>query len=57
MAAAVDLMHGTPMSDDRLNFVACYSSKFIPRFTAKILTKIALQKKWKENDVPVVDFL
>jgi hypothetical protein len=57
MAAAVDLMHGTPTSDDRLNFVACYSSKFIPRFTAKILTYIALWKKWKENDVPVVDFI
>jgi hypothetical protein len=57
MANAIDLMHTTQTSDDKLNFVACYSSKFIPRLTAKILTRIALKKKWKENDVPVVDFI
>jgi hypothetical protein len=57
MAEAVRILYETKTSDDKLNFVACYSSKYIPRFTAKILTKIALKKKWKENDVPVVDFI
>jgi hypothetical protein len=28
-----------------------------PRLAAKSLTPIALRKKWKENDVPVVDFI
>jgi hypothetical protein len=57
MANAVALMYSTETSDNKMNFVACYSSKFIPRFTAKILTRIALQKKWKENDIPVIDFI
>jgi hypothetical protein len=57
MAEAVRILYETQTTGDKLNFVACYSSKFIPRLTARILTPIALKKKWKENDVPVVDFL
>jgi hypothetical protein len=44
-------------TDDRINFIGCYSSKFIPRLTAKILTPFAKAMKWKENDCPVVDFI
>jgi hypothetical protein len=43
--------------DDRLNFIGCYSSKFIPRVTAWILTGFAKAVKWKENDCPVMDFI
>ena len=57
MAGAVQQLYELKTSEDKMNFIACYSSKFIPRFTAKILTKIALKKKWKENDVPVIDFV
>jgi hypothetical protein len=57
MAEAVQILYETQTTDDKLNFVACYSSKFIPRIAAKILTSIALKKKWKENDVPVIDFI
>jgi hypothetical protein len=57
MADAIDLMHSTQTTGDKMNFVACYSSKFIPRLTARILTKIALKKQWKGNDVPVIDFI
>jgi hypothetical protein len=44
-------------SDDKINFIGCYSSKFIPRVTASILTNFAKAKKWKENDCLVVDFI
>jgi hypothetical protein len=43
--------------DDKINFIGCYSSKFIPRVTAWILTGFARAMKWKENDCPVVDFI
>jgi hypothetical protein len=57
MAKAVDLMYSAKTTDDKLNFIACYSSRFIPRLTARILTKIVLEKQWKKNDVPVIDFI
>jgi hypothetical protein len=44
-------------SDDKINFIGCYSSKFIPRVTAWILTKFAMKMTWKENDWPVIDFI
>jgi hypothetical protein len=44
-------------SDDKINFIGCYSSKFIPRIAAKILTNFAKKMTWKDNDCPVVDFL
>jgi hypothetical protein len=57
MAKAVKELYELRTSDDKKNLIACYSSKFIPWLTAKILTGIALEKKWKENDVPIVDFI
>lgn len=57
MAEAVQTMYETPTTGDKLNFIACYSSKFIPRLTANILTPIALNKTWKQNDIPVIDFI
>jgi hypothetical protein len=57
MAKAVSQLYELQTSDDKKNFIACYSSKFIPRLTANILTKIAIKKAWKENDIPVVDFI
>jgi hypothetical protein len=57
MAKAVSDLYELQTSDDKKNLIACYSSKFIPYFTAKILTKIAKKKAWKENDIPVIDFI
>jgi hypothetical protein len=57
MAYAVKDLYELQTSDDKQNLIACYSSKFIPCLTAKILTKIALKKLWKPNDVPIVDFI
>jgi hypothetical protein len=54
--AKSELYHLTT-TDDKMNFIGCYSSKFIPRITARILTNFAKAMKWKENDCPVVDFL
>jgi hypothetical protein len=44
-------------SNDKINFIGCYSSKFIPRIAARILTNFAKKMTWKDNDCPVVDFL
>ncbi|MDR1336035.1 MAG: hypothetical protein LBK22_04310 [Tannerella sp.] len=65
LCAKVARMYELQTPDDRLNFIGCYESGGIPalsglpypRLAAKALTPIALKKKWKENDVPVVDFL
>ena len=57
MADAVQKLYELKTTDDKLNLVACYTSKFIPFLSAKILTKIALKKPWKNNDVPVIDFV
>jgi hypothetical protein len=57
MANAVKDLYELQTGNDKKNLIACYSSKFIPHLTAKILTKIALKKTWKENDIPIVDFL
>jgi hypothetical protein len=57
MAAAVRKMYELETATNRLNFIACYSSTFIPRLTANILAKTALEKQWKGNDVPIVDFI
>jgi hypothetical protein len=57
MAKAVSNLYELQTSEGKYNFIACYSSKFIPCLTAKILTKIAKKKAWKENDVPVMDFI
>jgi hypothetical protein len=65
LCAKVARMYELQTTDDRLNFIGCYESGGIPALfglpypllAAKALTPIALKKKWKENDVPVVDFL
>jgi hypothetical protein len=65
LCAKVAQMYELQTTDDKLNFVGCYESAGIPalfglpypRLAAKALTPIALKKKWKKNDVPVVDFL
>jgi hypothetical protein len=57
MEKAKSELYGLKTSDDRINFIGCYSSKFIPRLTAKILTPFAKAMKWKDNDCPVVDFI
>jgi len=38
-------------------FVGCYSSTFIPMITAKILNKVVRRREWKENEVPMIDFV
>jgi hypothetical protein len=58
LAKKVQEMYELKTSDDKLNMIGCYSSGWgIPQFAARILTPITLQKKWKANDVPVVDFI
>jgi hypothetical protein len=57
MEKAKSELYHLETSDDRLNFIGCYSSKFIPRLTARILTGFAKAVKWKENDCPVMDFI
>jgi hypothetical protein len=65
LCAKVAQMYEMQTTDDKLNFIGCYESGGIPallglpcpRLAAKALTPIALKKKWKENDCPVVDFL
>jgi hypothetical protein len=54
--AKSELYHLTT-SNDKINFIGCYSSKFIPRIAAKILTPFAKAMTWKDNDCPVVDFI
>jgi hypothetical protein len=57
MEKAKSELYSLQTTGDKINFIGCYSSKFIPRMAAKILTPFAKAMKWKENDVPVVDFL
>jgi hypothetical protein len=57
MERAKSELHALQTTDDRINFIGCYSSKFIPRVTAWILTNFAKAMTWKENDCPVVDFI
>jgi len=61
----VSKMYELETSDDKINFIGCYESSGIPRLfglpypktAANALTPIALSKKWKINDCPVVDFI
>jgi hypothetical protein len=65
LCAKVAQMYELQTTDDKINFIGCYESAGVPwllglplpRLAAKALTPIALKKKWKENDCPVVDFL
>jgi hypothetical protein len=57
MEKAKSELYSLKTGDEKINFIGCYSSKFIPRLTAKILTPFAKAMKWKDNDCPVVDFI
>jgi hypothetical protein len=57
MARAVASMYGCDRGNSGLNFIACYSSMFIPRVTAGVLTPIAKRIEWQTNDYAIVDFI
>lgn len=58
-------MYELETTNDKVNFICCYNCAGIPwlfglpfpKVVAKTLTPIALKKKWKDNDCPVVDFI
>ena len=57
IAKAVQKLYEMKTSSDKLNFIACYSSKFIPKLFARILTPIAKEITLPNNNIRIVDFI
>jgi len=65
LCGLVSRMYELETTNDKINFVCCYNCSGMPwlfglpfpKWVAKALTPIALNKKWKDNDCPVVDFI